>query len=376
MRCVLVLVCVISCIVGVESRGQAAGRLMAWAGEVSARINHSQKKIAKIFAPTTALALLCIGLSCGTPQPPTVTRISSAARHTEVSVASWSDDSQLTLVAMPTSIYAPSEGANALMLFESFNEDPSYASPYPAADLVVIAYDNRVKIILTFDDGPDTRRGAANGTLHVLDVLENLNINAVFFIQSHARSDSGNYFRGMEKTVGIPLVERMHDEGNIVAVHTGMDGKRAHAWANNHARREALGKLGKDLERNKEYIRDRTGAFPLYVRPPFGHYDKAVRVRYTAHDLQMILWDVDSRDTRRGYDRADIKKHLQNKVGEYVAHGSRDLVILFHDIDPDTYSDDNLLAYIRVIEAAIDAQGFAAVFKLSKEEMDEILVDY
>ena len=100
-----------------------------------------------------------------------------------------------------------------------------------------------------------------------------------------------------------------------------------------------------------------------------------VRARYAAHDLHLVLWDIDSRDTTRGYRRADIRKHLENKIEQFVTRGRRSLVILFHDIDYDTYSGDNLHFYLAGIESAIDAQGFEAVLSLSRAELDDILAD-
>ncbi len=397
MRYVLVLA--ILCTIGVSNGAQtfAASRAVAWVGKTSAKLNHSQKKVAKIFAQIAALALACTGLSCETPQPPAVTdsaasaRVSQADTETEIRVDRVSRVGDMPLTDMPPAIYTLNNwyvdkdlrtvlGSNNIGVAMMLIGNGSYLISALDHDhsMIVIEHDNSVKVILTFDDGPDTRRGELNGTRHVLNVLGEQDINAVFFIQSHARSNSNNYFRGMEKIMGIPLVERMHDEGHIVAARTGLDGKKAHAWANRHPRREALGELGKDLDRSKEYIHARTGAYPRYVRPPFGEYNSAVLKRYASRDVNMILWDIDTRDTTRGYDSSEIKKHLQNRVGEFVTRGSRSLIILFHDhdIDYDTYNADNLYSYITVIEDAIDAHSFEAVLNLSREEMDAILADY
>lgn len=364
MRCILVSVCVLSATIGWEDSG--------WAGRIIA----SKQKISKALAETAVLALACTGLSCSIPTAPEVI---VGRTDAERELARWN-----SVDAMPTAMannwqadtdWQTVLGDNGLVPLFSGDASYSLSGHDPDQRMIVIEYSNAVKVVLTFDDGPDTRRGAVNGTRHVLDVLQGHDIDAVFFIQSHARSDSGGYFRGMEKTVGIPMVERMHDEGHIVAAHTGLDGKRAHAWANRHPRREARGELGEDLERSKAYIYARTGAEPRYVRPPFGEHNAAVRARYAAHDLTMVLWDIDSRDTRRGYQRAEIRKHLEHRVAQFVSRGRRSLVILFHDIDYDTYSGDNLHFYLAGIESAIDAQGFEAVFNLSRAELDDILAD-
>ena len=50
-----------------------------------------------------------------------------------------------------------------------------------------------VEVILTFDDGSNTREDSAHGTQRVLSTLENNPTgharNAVFFIQTHAGND-------------------------------------------------------------------------------------------------------------------------------------------------------------------------------------------
>ena len=243
-------------------------------------------------------------------------------------------------------------------------------------DSIVDLSNNDVAVVLTFDDGPDSRSGSVNGTRQVLDILQDLQLRAVFFIQSHARNDNNRYFRGMEEKVGIPLVERMHAEQHLIGVHTGVDGQRAHSWANRHPQREAIGELGNDLQRCKTYIEQRTGSKPCYVRPPFGEHNRAVRQRYADHDLKMILWHIDSRDSTSTYDSEDIEQHLRNRVDKLVARGQRQLVILFHDIDRHTYRAGNLVSYIKAIEETIDAHGLTADFKLTQEEVNNVLINY
>lgn len=364
--------------------------------KASGKFIHSGKKIGEILARTGVIALACVGLSCsGGSAPPAVTggyassMVSSAYVDTKTEFLAERQrkvDGDLSTAIYRRSVNYWHDNEEPLTVFDwkdvggelalVFTSGESYSSPYPANTRISIVYDNTVKVILTFDDGPDTRAGLANGTQRILDTLENLDINAVFFIQSHARDDNNNYFRGMEEDVGIPLVEQMHKEKHIIAVHTGMDGQMAHAWANRHTRREAIGKLGKDLDCCKEYIRDRTGSYPRYVRPPFGDHNRAVRSQYASRNLNMILWDIDSRDTTSSYDRHDIKNHLKSRVKRLMARGNRHLVILFHDIDISTNSPGHLYDYISVVENAIYTSGFNADLSLSREEIHQILADY
>lgn len=390
MRSAIVLACAIYCVIAVESRGQAAtssglvGTLLSKTGEQLAR---TRQKAWKALAQAGAI-LVCTGLSCEvTPQSPVLT---SAYAETELAASRWNAVDTIRLVeadallsttkprlawhtAAPLTVFSWNRDHSELLF--SVGENYSAPAVHTTHRIMLIASNNTVNIILTFDDGPDTRR-KDNGTRHIIDTLQTHAINAVFFIQSHARSDGNNYFRGMEEKVGIPLVEQMHANGHIIAAHTGMDGQYAHAWKNRHPRREAIGALAKDLERCKEYIRARTGAYPRYVRPPFGEHNPAVRSRYAAHDLQMILWDIDSLDTKVGYDRHDVRNHLQNKIKNLVITNNQSLVILFHDIDKTTNSPGNLHSYIIAIDNAINTLGFQSEFNLSRDEIHQILEDY
>ena len=296
-----------------------------------------------------AVALLCATLACSTSAPKINKPVNLS--HNRVVVA------------------------ERLLPYQLVNNFTTIAMKIDNDPVIDLSNDD-VAVVLTFDDGPDSRSGSINGTRQVLDILQDHQLRAVFFIQSHARNNNNRYFRGMEEKVGIPLVERMHAEQHLIAVHTGVDGQRAHSWANRHPQREAIGELGNDLQRCKTYIKQRTGSEPCYVRPPFGEHNRAVRQRYADHDLKMILWHIDSRDSTSTYDEHDIEQHLRNRVDKLVARGQRQLVILFHDIDRHTYRDGNLLSYLKAIEETIDAHGLNANFKLTREEINNVLADY
>lgn len=306
----------------------------------------SNNKIASSLVRGSAVALLCATLACGTSVP----KIGEPASRVHNRV----------------------ESADQLLPYQLVDDFMTVAMVVTDDPVIDLSNDD-VTVVLTFDDGPDSRSGLINGTRRVLDILQDNQLRAVFFIQSHARNDNNRYFRGMEEKVGIPLVERMHTEGHLIGVHTGVDGQRAHSWANRHPQREAIGELGNDLQRCKSFIKQHTGSDPCYVRPPFGEHNRAVRQRYADYDLKMILWHIDSRDSTSSYDSQDIELHLRSRVGKLVTRGQRQLVILFHDIDRHTYRDDNLLNYLKAIEETINDQGLNADFDLTREEIDQVL---
>ena len=309
----------------------------------------SNNKIVKALVGGSAVALLSATLACSTPVPK-IERPTDKIRF--ANHESGRDIDQL--------------------LPDQLIDDFTTVAMVVDDDTVIDLSSDKVDVVLTFDDGPDSRSGLVNGTRRVLDILQDNQLRAVFFIQSHARNDNNRYFRGMEEKVGIPLVERMQAEGHLVGVHTGVDGQRAHSWANRHPQREAIGELGNDLQRCKNYIKRHTGSDPCYVRPPFGEYNRAVRQRYADYDLNMILWHIDSRDSTSSYDSQDIERHLRSRVSKLVARGQRQLIILFHDIDQHTYRDDNLLNYLKAIEETINAHGLNADFDLTREEIDSV----
>lgn len=238
-----------------------------------------------------------------------------------------------------------------------------------------------IEIILTFDDGPDTRSGSANGTERVLSALESNPtghaLNAVFFIQTHARNDQNKYFRGMHSE-GKRLVKKMTDAGHIVGVHTGMDGQRAHGEENDHPSRYNVNQLKNDLTRAKDFIKDFAKQTARYVRPPFGNMDDDGNVQRTYDNaaLYRIMWDVESGDALPGSNKEKVKKKLTKRIKELLDGNHTKLVILFHDTDADTNTPGNLGEYITTITEAIEDKGHTPKWDLSTDRVKEILDIY
>ncbi|MDE0482901.1 MAG: polysaccharide deacetylase family protein [Candidatus Poribacteria bacterium] len=236
-----------------------------------------------------------------------------------------------------------------------------------------------VEVILTFDDGPDTRAGSANGTQRVLSALESNStghaINAVFFIQTHAKNDQDNYFRGMHSR-GKQIVGQMDDADHIIGVHTGMDGQRAHGEENDHPARYTAGELANDLTRAKDFISRYGRQTTRYVRPPFGNHNADVQRKYNEAALYRIMWDIESGDALPGSNKTKVKNTLKREVKRLVKRGDRKLVILFHDTDPDTNTAGNLDEYIQTITTAVTDEGHTPVWNLTAERIRQILDEY
>lgn len=226
----------------------------------------------------------------------------------------------------------------------------------------------KVNVILTFDDGPHLGAGSANRTQRVLSVLDDHNINAVFFIQYHPA----------KTTRGTNIVNQAHREGHIIGVHTGMDSPDAHADANDHPNRVGDKLLDDDMRQAKDFIRARTGADPKYVRPPFGRHNSAVRAEYRRQNLNMIMWDIESRDAYTGSTEESINTRLRSEINRLLDRGDRNLVILFHDIHPITSQPASLNRFIQTIKDTIDNHEDDLTHDLvhTKDEIDDILEDY
>ena len=235
----------------------------------------------------------------------------------------------------------------------------------------------QVEIVLTFDDGPHSVSGSKNRTRKVLDVLSNnptfSGMKAAFFIQSHAKSN-GSYYRG-NTTGGRAVLEEALNTDHLVQIHTGMDGEGAHTPANNHINREAAGELGNDLQRCKSFIASLNyiGAphNVRYVRPTGGAYNTAVLNRYSAYNLKMIYWDIDSRDSQ-GYTPTQVANHLYNAVKSKVQNGSTRLVVLFHDVNGNTSKRANLEKYFNKVNAGVVDGGGTPVWVNTQTRIREI----
>lgn len=227
-----------------------------------------------------------------------------------------------------------------------------------------------VKVVLTFDDGPHLGSGSANRTQRVLSVLDDHDINALFFIQ---------YYRGKTDR-GINIMNQAHNEGHLLGIHTGMDSDQAHHIDNDHPSREDILKLDDDLRLARDYINARTGSTPKYVRPPFGngHDDPDVQARYEEFDLNMIMWNVESRDAWANSTEDSINQRIRDQINFRLGQGKRSLVVLFHDIHPITSQPASLNRFIQTIKDTIDNYSEDLTHDLvhTKDELHEILEDH
>lgn len=123
------------------------------------------------------------------------------------------------------------------------------------------------RIALTFDDGPHPEY-----TRQLLDGLAERGVKATFFVT------------GEHASLHPELIRRMQEEGHLVGNHT---------YSHIQLTTANKGKFREELQRTNQVISEITGEEVLYVRPPYGSWDKALE-----KELNMfpVLWTVDPTD--------------------------------------------------------------------------------
>ncbi len=182
------------------------------------------------------------------------------------------------------------------------------------------------KVALTFDDGP-----YPGYTEKLLDGLKERKVKATFFVL------------GIQAEKYPEILERISEEGHLIGNHT-----YSHILLKKNNRKE----FKEDLKKAEELISEVTGEGVLYVRPPYGKWDKNLE-----QELNMfrVLWTVDPKDWCKD-DASGIARTVLKNVKEND-------IILLHD----RYKASVEAALIIVDE--LTKQGYEFV------TVDEILLD-
>ena len=182
------------------------------------------------------------------------------------------------------------------------------------------------KIALTFDDGPHYAY-----TKILLDGLKDRGVVATFFVT------------GEHAALHPDLVRRMYNEGHLVGNHT-----YSHI-ALGHDNRE---EYKEELLLTSQVLEEITGEEVLFVRPPYGSWDKSLE-----KELNMIpvLWTVDPLDWASG----NVETIVKNTLYDVEEND----IILMHD-----YFETSVAAALVIVDALLK-EGFTFV------TVEEILFD-
>lgn len=193
---------------------------------------------------------------------------------------------------------------------------------------VIVKEDNKSprKIALTFDDGPHPFY-----TEQLLDGLKERNVKATFFVT------------GEHAELHPDIIERMNEEGHLIGNHT-----YSHIQLNSGNRDEFKNQIIK----TNEIINEITGKEVLYIRPPYGTWDKKFE---TELNMFPVLWTVDPLDWS-----SSNATRITDKV---VSKADENDIILLHD-----YYESTVTAALSIIDE-LQKEGYEFV------TVDEILFD-
>lgn len=193
---------------------------------------------------------------------------------------------------------------------------------------VIIEQDDKElqRVALTFDDGPHPYY-----TEQLLDGLKERGVHVTFFVT------------GEHAELHPDIIERMHEEGHLIGNHT---------YSHIQLTKSNREKFKEELVQTSKMIQEITGDEVIYVRPPYGTWDKKFE-----EELNMIpvLWTVDTLDW--------CSKSASGIVNKIVSKVDDNDIILMHD-----YYDTSVTAALQAIDRLLK-EGYEFV------TVDELLFD-
>ncbi|MBP3602704.1 MAG: polysaccharide deacetylase family protein [Lachnospiraceae bacterium] len=182
------------------------------------------------------------------------------------------------------------------------------------------------KIALTFDDGPHPYY-----TEQLLDGLKERGAKATFFVT------------GEHAKLHADVIKRMNEDGHLIGNHT-----YSHMQLGKTNREE----FKEELVQTNEVIKGITGEEVIYVRPPYGSWDKELE---TELNMFPVLWTIDPLDWCS--DNVDaVTRKVLSKAGEND-------IILMHD-----YYASTVTAALQIVDE-LQKEGYEFV------TVEEILFD-
>ena len=258
---------------------------------------------------------------------------------------------------------------------------------------------NKLKIVLTFDDGPSTtftegvpdkdrpgeyKEVVVNYTRMIMNELERRKITGVFFVQTHVPIRGGSPH-------GEGVIRETHNRKHILALHT-TEPTRPHKSDNEHTALQERGELGNSLQGGIDRIQDITavkdendvvveeGVVVEFVRPPNGEYDTDVIETYERLNLEHVYWDIDPENGDDGTPEG-LRANLERQMKRYLpdmkknpnATPKEQLVALFHDVQ--SLVGRNIKSLIDKIEEVARNLGYTPCLNLTPDEVKQVMID-
>lgn len=254
-------------------------------------------------------------------------------------IALWIVVSILTMIFLCIKVISLQKQVNTLLAERMQTVTQQHAAASGNTDATLLMYDanaeenladpdDTLKVYLTFDDGPSAR------TAEVLDILDDYNVKATFFVTGHNDEHSKEMYK------------RIVDEGHTIAMHS-----YTHKYSEIYASMDAF---AADLDRIQNLIYDVTGVDCMYYRFPGGSSNKVSNtdmteyIRYlTDQGITYFDWNVASGDaTTQAYTADDLVENIMRDVVKYKTS-----VVLLHDSENKTTTVEALPKVIEQLQA-------------------------
>ena len=176
----------------------------------------------------------------------------------------------------------------------------SFTFSAQAAPQIIYQYvgnTNKMRVALTFDDGPHPRY-----TPQILDILKEYGVSATFFCV------------GVNAETYPDLIVRELQEGHEVGNHT---------YNHYHVNKLTPSALCNDITACNNALEKITQRHVRLFRPPEGVCSNALKEVCETEDLTIVLWSVDTRDWAH-----TAPDEIYENVKKNVRNGS---IILMHD---------------------------------------------
>lgn len=164
------------------------------------------------------------------------------------------------------------------------------------AEVVTAVQEEKKKIALTFDDGPSEIEG---GTEYLLDGLLERDVKVTFFLLGKSVA---NY---------PEIVNRIYEEGHLIGCHSYNHIDLTTISAN---------EFMMEIEMTNQAIYDCTGGEVLFIRPPFGEWERSLETMTT---MIPVFWSIDSLDW--------TTDNVEQIVTNVVTSAQENDIILMHD---------------------------------------------
>ncbi len=186
------------------------------------------------------------------------------------------------------------------------------------------ASDDIRRVYLTFDDGPSTN------TIKILDILDEYDVKATFFVTGQNADDNEDLYREIVK------------RGHTLGMHS-----YSHVYSDIYRSRESF---AKDFNKIRDYLTDTTGVTPVYYRFPGGSSNTVSKTdmkelcEYVEENGATYLdWNISSGDATNP--QISVNRLVNNCMSAIPNHMTA--VILFHDA---AGKDNTVKALPQIIE--------------------------